>query len=95
MLRNVVAHCPSKARRTKTFTAIFFPVQCSCSGKRPAKPGVSLNMSIALGLLSCHREKAAKGAVKQPGTDADSPPFRRATRRAISSLGGGALAART
>ena len=41
---------------------LFFPEQCSCSGKRPAKQGLSLSKQIAMGLCSCHREKAVKGA---------------------------------
>ena len=32
---------------------------------------------------------------KQPGTDADSPPWRRETRRAFSTSGGDALTVRT
>ena len=54
--------CSGTVSPHKTFTAIFFPEQCSCSGKRPAKQGLSLSKQIAMGLWSCHREKAVKGA---------------------------------
>ena len=41
---------------------MFFPEQCSCSGKRAAKQGLSLSKPITMELWSCHREKAVKGA---------------------------------
>ena len=64
MLEDVVAQGPSKSRRVKRFAAIFSPEQCSCSGKGPAKQGFSIlvNKQIAMGLWSCYREKAVKGA---------------------------------
>ena len=68
--------------------AILMPRVC------PPKTGLSHSMSIALGFSPCHREKAVPSN-KQPGTDADSPPLCRATRRAILTSGGHALTART
>ena len=46
----------------ETLTAIFVPEQCSCSSKRPAKQGLSLSKQTDMGLWSCHREQAVKGA---------------------------------
>ena len=60
MLRDVVAQ--GQSRRIKTLTAIVFPEQCLCSAERPAKQGLSLSKQTAMGLWSCHREKAVKGA---------------------------------
>ena len=37
VLMNVVAKKPANARRIKNVDGCFFPEQCACSGKRPAK----------------------------------------------------------
>ena len=64
LLKDVVAQGPSKSRRISNVYGHFFLIweQCSCSGKRPAKQGLSLSMDIALGFYSCHRDMAVKGA---------------------------------
>ena len=62
MLRDVVAQGPSKPRRINNVDGYFFPEQCSCSGKRPAKQGLSLSKQTAMGIWSCDREQAVKGA---------------------------------
>ena len=62
MLRDVAAQGPSKYRLVKNGDGYFFPEQCSCSGKWPAKQGLSLSKHPEMGLWSCNREQVVKGA---------------------------------
>ena len=98
-LGDVVAQGPSKSRLIKSLMAIFFPEQCSCTEVRPVKQGLSLNEQTSTGLWSCHTEQAVKGAftVAQAGRDGRrlAAVAHRATRRAITTSGGGALTALT
>ena len=62
MLRDVVAQGPSKSRRIKNVYGYFFPRAMLMRRERPAKQGLSMRKQIAMGLWSCHRENARKGA---------------------------------
>ena len=60
---DVAAQGPSKSRRIKNADGYFFPEQLSFSGRRPAKKQrLSVSKKTAMGLWSCHREPAVKGA---------------------------------
>ena len=62
-LRDVVDQGPSKSRRIKTLTAIFFQDQCSCSGKQPTKQGLSLSKQISMSYVMPQR-KGDKGVTQ-------------------------------
>ena len=61
MLRDVVAQGPSKSRRIKNDYGYFFP-QSNAYAQVNGPRNRGLSKQIAMGLWSCHREKAAKGA---------------------------------
>ena len=71
MRRDVVGQGPSKSRRKKTFAAFFFTGQCSCSGKPPAKQGLSLSKKIAsdYGHVPGKRQKKDAYTVTHAGQD--------------------------
>ena len=77
MCRDVVARGPSKSRRKKAFAAIFFTGQCSCSGKPPAKQGLSLSKKGKKRVRVMSQEKGKKRMLMpshtQVRTDAHSP----------------------
>ena len=61
ILSDVVAQGPSKSRYMKNVDGYFFPEQYPCSGKQLVKRGLSVSKT-AMGLWSCNRERAVKGA---------------------------------
>ena len=60
-IRYVVAQGRSKSRRIRNVDGHLIPEQCSCSGER-AKQALSPSKQTAVGLWSCHRDQAVKGA---------------------------------
>ena len=74
MLWDLVAQGSSTYLRIKNVDGYFFPEQCSCSAKRPAKLEFVQSKKTAMGLSSCHREQVPVPSHKQPEADADSPP---------------------
>ena len=62
MLRDVVAQGPSKSRHIENVDDYFFPRARLMLRGKARKSGAFPEQATAMGLWSCHREQAVKGA---------------------------------